>query len=351
MADWRSFVLSDQSSVKDAINTLNQTSAQIVLCIDKDMKFVGLVVDGDIRRGLINGVGLDDPITMVMNRKPYVVSPNKSVSEVVQLMETLRISHIPMVDAVGCLCGLHTIGNSIARESRENLFVIMAGGFGRRMGTLTSNTPKPMLEIADKPILERLIVRARNSGFINFAIAIHYLGDVIENYFGDGSRLGVNISYIREAEPLGTAGALALLDPVPILPIVVSNADLVSTVDFGSLLDFHKSHGGQVTLAVREYEWQNPFGVVELLEGRVVGIKEKPISVSTISVGMYVLNPAVLREIDNYEKYDMPQLLERLIRKEMHIVPFPVYESWADIANYEDLNLANSPLPTGEVKH
>jgi NDP-sugar pyrophosphorylase family protein len=105
-----------------------------------------------------------------------------------------------------------------------------------------------------------------------------------------------------------------------------------------------------VTLAVREYEWRNPFGVVELLEGRVVGIKEKPISVSTISVGMYVLNPAVLREIGNHEKYDMPQLLERLIRKEMRIVPFPVYESWADIANYEDLNLANSPLPTGEVK-
>jgi hypothetical protein len=167
------------------------------LCVDKKLKLVGIVVDGDIRRGLINGVGLEDSISIVMNRKPYVISPNRSRSEAVQLMETLRVSHIPVVDDGGYLCGLHAIADSLVRELRENLFVIMAGGFGRRMGTLTSNTPKPMLEIADKPILERLIVRARNSGFINFAIAIHYLGDVIENYFGDGSRLGFNISYIR----------------------------------------------------------------------------------------------------------------------------------------------------------
>ena len=147
MAEWQNVVVPDQSSVKHAINTLNQTSAQIVLCVDKELKFVGIVVDGDIRRGLINGVGLEDPISMVMNRKPYVIGPNKSRSEAVQLMETLRISHIPIVDDDGFLCGLHAIADSLVRELRENLFVIMAGGFGRRMGTLTSNTPKPMLEI------------------------------------------------------------------------------------------------------------------------------------------------------------------------------------------------------------
>ena len=350
MADWRNFVLSDQSSVKDAINSLNQTAAQIVLCIDKEMKFVGLVVDGDIRRGLINGVGLDDPITMVMNRESYVIGPNKSRSEAVQLMETLRISHIPIVDDVGCLRGLHTIGDFLAREWRENLFVIMAGGFGRRMGSHVSHAPKPMLRVSGKPILEHLIISARDSGFTNFLIAVHYLGEVVEQYFGNGSSLGVQISYFKEQFPLGTAGALALLDPSPIMPIVVSNADLVSNVDFGSLLDFHKSHGGHVTMAVREHEWQNPFGVVEISEGEVVGIKEKPISVSTISVGMYVLDPTVLREIDNYEKYDMPQLFERLIKIGMRIVPYPVYESWADIANYEDLDLVNSSRLTGEEK-
>jgi len=342
MAEWKSFVVSNLSSVKDAINTLNQTSAQIVLCIDKDMKFVGLVVDGDIRRGLINGVGLDDPIMMVANQKPYVVGPNKSRSEAIQLMETLRISHIPIVDDAGELCGLHAIGDPLVPELRENIFVIMAGGFGRRMGSRVTHAPKPMLLISGKPILEHLIIRARDSGFTQFVIAVHYLGEVVEQHFGNGSSLGVKISYLKEEFPRGTAGALTLLSPTPTLPVVVSNADLVSNVDFGSLLDFHESHSGDMTMAVREHEWQNPFGVVELSDGEVVGIKEKPLNVSTISVGMYVLDPTVLREIDFEEKYDMPQLIERLIKKGKHIIPFPIFESWADIANYEDLILFNS---------
>ena len=342
MADWRDFVLSDQSSVKDVINTLNQTSAQIVLCVDKTMKFVGVVVDGDIRRGLINGAALDDSILSILNRKPHVIGPDKLRSEAVQLMKTLRISHIPVVDHGGFLCGLYTLRDSLLTETHENLFVIMAGGFGRRMGAQVTHAPKPMLHVSGKPILEHLIIRARDSGFFRFVIAVHYLGEVIEKHFGNGSKWGVQISYIKEEFPRGTAGALSQLKPIPTLPIVVSNADLITNVDFDTLLDFHMSHGGDMTMAIREHEWQNPFGVVQLIEGQVVCIKEKPLSISMISVGMYVLEPNILCEVDNEEKCDMPQLIERLVEKGKRIMPFPVYESWADIAKYEDLVLFNS---------
>ena len=340
MINWTEAVLPLDSTVKDAIENLNKTSARIVLVADSDFKFVGIIVDGDIRRGMLIGVELTGQVAEILNRNPITVSPDSTRIDALAMMETLQVSHIPIVDSSGILRGLHSFNEIPIEGTRENLFLIMAGGFGRRMGSLTSITPKPMLEIAGKPILEHLIVRAKNSGFINFAIAIHYLGDVIENYFGDGSKFGVNIRYLREAEPLGTAGAIRLLHPIPDEPFLVSNADLVSNVDFTALLDFHNDQSCDATMAVRTHQWQNPFGVVDIIDGRINEIVEKPVIISNISAGIFVLGPTVIQSIKVNEFCDMPTLFQRLIAGNRRVFAFPVYEEWADIGHKDELESA-----------
>jgi len=340
MSNWRSCVLNQERTVRDGIQNLNETSARIVLIVDSQHKFLGIVVDGDIRRGMLNGVVLTDPITAIMNSNPITVTPKSTRLDAITMMETLRLSHIPIVDEDRTLRGLYLLSEVPINAKLENLFVVMAGGFGRRLGSLTSKTPKPMLEIAGKPILEHLIVRAKNSGFVNFAIAIHYLGEVIENYFGDGSRFEVNIKYLREAEPLGTAGAIRLLQPVPDVPFLVSNADLVSNVDFAALLDFHLNQNCEATMAVRTHQWQNPFGVVEIIDGRINEIIEKPVVKSNISAGIFVLNPTIIQSVKNDEFCDMPTLFQRLIAGNRRVFAFPVYEEWADIGHRAELDSA-----------
>lgn len=340
MNNWQACVLNQSSTVQDVIQNLNATSARAVLIVDSDQKFVGIVVDGDIRRGMLRGVVLTDQISEIINRNPITVSLSIKRVEALKMMEDLKVLHLPIVDVSGQLCGLHLFNEQPTESTLENLFLIMAGGFGRRMGSLTSRTPKPMLEFAGKPILEHLIISARNVGFKNFAIAIHYLGEVIEDYFGDGSRLGINIKYLRETEPLGTAGAIRLLEPIPKIPFLVSNADLISNIDFAALLDFHKTQSCDATMAVRTHQWQNPFGVVEIVDGRITNIIEKPILHSTISAGIYVLNPSVVELLNHSESCDMPTLFQRLFEWKGRLFAFPIHEEWNDIGFKTELESA-----------
>ena len=344
MKTWTECVLKSDSTVQEIIENLNQTSARIVLITDTEMAFVGIVVDGDIRRGMLQGATLIDHVTKIINRDARTVFPGVSRSDALKLMETWNVSHLPVVDKAGKLCGLHLATNASLNENRTNLFVIMAGGFGRRMGTETSKTPKPMLELAGKPMLEHLIIRAMRSGFVHFVISVHYQGEVIENYFGDGSHLGIRITYLREQRPLGTAGSLALLNPVPTESVVVSNADLVSTVDFGALLDFHINQGSDVTIAVQDYEFQNPFGVVRISDGKVDEIIEKPVMVSKISAGIYVLDPSVIAEIPRDESCDMPFVLQSAISRQLTVTPFQLHEDWIDVGRQSDLIAAEDRI-------
>jgi NDP-sugar pyrophosphorylase family protein len=289
---------------------------------------------------MLKGVQITDDLSTVINPKPVTVKSQLNRIDVLSLMTTLQVSHIPIVDDGNCLVGLHSINPIPVVGTRNNLFMIMAGGFGRRMGSLTEKTPKPMLEIAGKPILEHLIVRAKSNGFKNFAISIHYLGHVIEEYFGNGSALGVNIEYLHEDEPLGTAGALQLLNPIPHEPFLVSNADLVSDVDFAALLDFHNSQKCEATMAVREHQWQNPFGVVEIVGGHIVKIIEKPITSSTVSAGIFAFNPTVTQLVNDSEFCDMPTLFQRLIAGNGKACAFPLHENWTDIGRKAELETA-----------
>jgi NDP-sugar pyrophosphorylase family protein len=256
-------------------------------------------------------------------------------------MAANKIQQIPIVDESHRAVGLH-LWDELAKPSmRENIMVIMAGGMGTRMRPYTEDRPKPLLSVAGKPMLEHIIERSKLEGFSQFIIAIHYLGYMIEECFGDGERLGVEIKYLKENAPLGTAGALSLLNPKPRLPFVVTNGDVITDIRYGELLDFHVRHAAAATMAVRIHEWQHPFGVVQMQGVEIVGFEEKPVARTHINAGVYVLDPSVLNLLDDDQRCDMPTLFERLQVKNNRTVAYPMHEPWLDVGRPDDLVVAN----------
>ena len=344
MNNWKDSVLSDESTVREVIENLNKTGSRIVLVVDHELVLVGVVVDGDIRRGMLRGITLDDCVLNIVNRNPDVLSSDSSRSDALSLMTQYGVSHLPVVDDDQKLCGLHSLVENEKAPMKQNLVVIMAGGFGRRLLPYTESMAKPMVKVGGKPILEYLIDNIRSCGFERVVIAVHYMAHSVEEYFGDGRDFGIQIEYLREIEPMGTAGALSLLNKSISSPILVSNADLLSTIDFSALLDFHLSTGTDATMAVRNHELQNPFGVVEIDDGNVVQIIEKPKVVSKVSSGVYAINPSILKLLNSNENLDMPALLNRAISRSLKIGAFLVHEDWADIATESDLRAARAKV-------
>ena len=337
MLNWENTILRSDSTIREVIENLNETSSQIVIIVDSKSEFVGVVVDGDIRRGLLKGASVDDSVNAVVNRSARTITSEISRSEALILMGKLKIDKLPIVDSKGRVCGLMLKGSQFDTLARENLFVIMAGGYGKRMGSLTKQTPKPMLKVNGKPILEHIIKGAKSFGFTKFVISVHYKGGIIEEYFGDGSRFGIEIKYLREDLPLGTAGSLTLVDPLPGNPVVISNADLYLNVDFGALLDFHVESKSDATMAVRNYELQNPFGVVTINDGIIEGIVEKPATISTINAGVYVLEPKLISKLPKGEAINMTDVFLRALKMSSKVTPFPIFEFWSDIGQPSDL--------------
>lgn len=337
---WRKALLPADATLQDAIRNLDKTSLQIALVVSTDGILQGTVTDGDIRRGLLRGLELDSSIDTIIYREPLVVPPQLGRDTVLQLMQVNKIHQLPVVDEARRVVGMHLWDDLIVPGQRPNLMVIMVGGQGTRLRPHTENCPKPMLQVGGKPMLEHIIERARAEGFQHFVLAIHYLGHMIEEYFGDGSRLQVKIDYLREKSPLGTAGALALINPRPDAPFLVSNGDVLTDIRYSELLDFHCRHEASATMAVRLYEWQNPFGVVRTRGVDIVGFEEKPIARSHINAGIYVLNPDALDALGADEFCDMPTLFSRLQDQAVRTIVYPMHEPWLDVGRADDLEQA-----------
>jgi dTDP-glucose pyrophosphorylase len=338
---WRTVTLPLYSTIKEAIGTLNETGLQIVLVLDEGDILLGTITDGDIRRGLLRGLTLEEPINKIMRSNSIVVPPEMSREMVLQLMHANRFRQLPVVDDKHRVVGLHLWDEITTPLERPNLMVIMAGGLGTRLLPHTQNCPKPMLPVAGKPMLERIIELATAEGFVNFIISLGYLGHVIEDYFGNGERIGVKIDYLKESNPLGTAGALSLIFPTPELPFVVTNGDVLSDIKYGEILDFHVRHFAKATMAVRLHEWQHPFGVVQTQGIDIVGIDEKPIARSHINAGIYCLSPDALTLMKRNTFCDMPTLFEQLKAVGNRTVAYPMHEPWLDVGRPDDLNRAN----------
>ena len=341
---WIGTILPLEATIENAIEVLNETGLRIVLIANESRILLGTISDGDIRRALLKGLTLTSSVGTILNKTPIVVD-DKSGREVALLMMTEnKLQQIPIVDEKKEIIGLYTWDEISKIPAKTNLMVIMAGGMGTRLHPQTDKCPKPMLTISGKPILEHIINRAKKEGFSEFVLAIYHLGHIIEDYFGNGEKFGVKISYLREESPLGTAGALGLLSSLPDFPFIVTNGDVLTDIRYGELLNFHNSHKMSATMAVRLHEWQNPFGVVEVLGNEVVGYQEKPITHNYINAGIYAFNPEVLQMIEKSNKVDMSTLLQRILHNGNQIAAFPIHEQWLDVGRPSDFLAAVDKL-------
>ena len=339
---WRKTLLPADATVHQAVRNLDEVSLQIAIVVSPDGTLIGTITDGDIRRGLLRGLDLSSPIAAIIHRNPMVVPPTMGRDMVLQLMQANTIHQLPVVDEDQRVVGLHLWDELAVPRQRPNTMVIMAGGQGTRLRPYTENCPKPLLPVGGKPMLEHIIERAKADGFHRFVLAVHYLGHMIEDYFGDGSRWQVQIDYLREKSPLGTAGAMSLMSPRPEAPLLISNGDVLTDIRYGELLDFHCHHKAMATMAVRLHEWQHPFGVVRTKGVDIIGFEEKPVTRSHINAGIYVLAPEALDALRIGERCDMPTLFDRLQERAARTIVYPMHEPWLDVGRIEDHRKANS---------
>jgi dTDP-glucose pyrophosphorylase len=340
--NWRKALLPINASLQEAISCLEAAVLQIVIVVTPDGVLVGTLTDGDIRRGLLRGLDLDSTIDTIVFRNSIVAPPQMGREAVLNLMQANKVRQLPIVDGDRRVMGLHLLDDLIAPSKRTNLMVIMAGGQGTRLRPHTENCPKPLLKVGSKPMLEHIILGAKAEGFQRFVLTIQYLGNMIEEYCGDGSRWDVHIDYLREESPLGTAGAIGLLSPRPEAPFIVSNGDVLTDIGYGEMLDFHSRYGASATMAVRMHEWQHPFGVVRTKGVDIIGFEEKPVVRNHINAGVYVLDPSVLDTLKAGEKCDMPTLFSRLQKRPARTIVYPIHEPWLDVGREDDLDRAQA---------
>ncbi|MDD5249249.1 MAG: nucleotidyltransferase family protein [Rhodocyclaceae bacterium] len=341
MKDWKSTLISRDASLQQAIETLDVGSLQIALVVDVDRRLLGTVTDGDIRRGILRGMSLNQSIQGIMNVHPTVARVDENLSEVLVNMRRKQLHRIPVVDERGCVIGVRLLEELTQPHGRENWVVLMAGGLGSRLRPLTDGCPKPMLKIGDRPLLETIIERFIEQGFRRFFVSVNYMADRIKEHFGDGDKWGAQIHYLEEDRKLGTAGALSLLPDKPSAPILVMNGDVLTKINFAQLLDFHREHHAQATMCVREYDFQVPYGVVKIDNCRITGIDEKPIQRFFVNAGIYVLEPEAMQYVPQEMFFDMPSLFETLIGAGKETVVFPIREYWLDIGQMADYARAN----------
>lgn len=345
MKSFEDTVISPKSTIREAMRELNTSSLRIVLVCNSDLKLLGTVTDGDIRRGLLGNCNMDDPVERVMNTLPKTVKGEYSRQQCLETMDAYDLLALPVIDNNGHLVGLETLHQALQPKRRDNPIFIMAGGFGTRLRPLTDNCPKPMLRVGDKPMLEHLINQFRVLGFHDFYISTHYMPEVIQEHFGDGSQWDISITYIHEETPLGTGGALGLLPKnLPQLPLIMMNGDVLTKIDFTELLDHHESHNLDATMCVRELEYKISYGVVESDAGLITNMVEKPTYRYHINTGIYVLSPECVASVQHNIQIDLPTLLKQRIDESKKVGIYTTHEYWLDIGQMTDYHKAQQDI-------
>lgn len=325
-------LVSENSTLKIAIESLNNGIGQIALVVDEDNKLKGVVTDGDIRRAFLKGKILESPIKDVMSSNPITLLDGTSKSAILRIIRENKIHHIPIVNKIGQVVKLFAIDDILYTPKRSNIVVIMAGGKGERLRPLTENCPKPMLEIKGKPILENILENCINAGFQNFYISVNYLKEHITKYFENGQRWGVKIDYLEENDYLGTCGCLSLLPKNINDDVVVMNGDIITDLDLDRLIRFHTKSDCKMTICSRSHRVRIPFAVLKSNEDYLSSFVEKPMYDYQVNAGVYALNPKCIQSVPaNF--YNMTDLMEQLISENQKIGVFPIHENWKDIGN------------------
>ena len=340
MRNWKDTLVPPLTPIRKVLERIDASAIQIVLVVDAQGCLLGTVTDGDVRRGILKGISLDETVERVMRSKPVAVPIGESREKILSLMKEKKISKIPVLDENDRVIGIEVLDDLAFSSPKSNAVILMAGGLGSRLRPLTNDCPKPLLKVGQKPILETIIENFMEYGFNKFYLSVNYKDEMVKEYFGDGSRWNAKIFYINETQKLGTAGALSLLTDKPKEPLFVMNGDVLTKVNFQQLLDFHQEHKADATMCIREYDFQVPYGVVKVDKHKIVSIDEKPVHRFFVNAGIYLLVPRVLKSIPKNTLYDMPHLFEALIRKKMEVAAFPVREYWMDIGRIDDLERA-----------
>ena len=331
------FSVNINNNVGNAIQKINKGGFQICLVFNDQNYLEGIITDSDLRRGILNGISKDSKLSEVINYKPIKINEILSEEKIYRLMVKNHIFHIPLVDENNKFKGIFISNNLIEENFINETFFILAGGKGLRMRPLTKKLPKPMLHISGKPMIELIINNAKEFGFRNFVLSIGYLGEVIKEYFGNGDKFGINISYIQEEKPLGTAGSLAYLDKDLLTDYVfITNGDVVTSLEYSNMLNFAKYTNADGVIAVKEFALQNPFGVIETKNDNFIGISEKPIYKSTINAGVYVISKSLISSIEKGSYLDMNQLFEKAFNNKKNLKVFALHEDWVDVGRPED---------------
>ncbi|MGY2572171.1 nucleotidyltransferase family protein [Vibrio sp. C8] len=345
---WQKTLVSEHSTIKQALEIINTEALRVAVAVSEDRKLVGMISDGDIRRGLLRDLTLSDPVSEIMNRQPISARFGTTKEQLIALMKKKQILSVPLLDEASHVVGLETLHGALTKKQYQNPVFLMAGGFGTRLRPLTDKCPKPMLKVGGQPILETVIKSFIKAGFSNFYISTHYMPEQIHRHFGDGSKLGVSIQYVHEEQPLGTGGALGLLpDDLPQdLPLIMMNSDVLTQVDFQSLLKFHVNNESDATMCVREYDYQIPYGVINGEGNRITNMVEKPIQRFFVNAGIYVVSPRVIKSVQKNQRIDMPTLLEQHMAERQRVLMFPIHEYWLDIGRMDDFNRAQTDIHT-----
>ncbi len=340
--------VSPTDSLRDMIAVIDNNRRQFAVVVDESDHLLGVVADGDIRRAILRGATLDSLAIDIMNSEPKTALTTDSSVRIFERMVEDDIRHLPLLDRDGKITSVATMDDFVHPERMTTPVILMAGGKGQRLYPLTKDLPKPMLPVGGTPILGIILERIRAQGFKDVRISVNYLAEVIKNYVGDGSAFGLDVTYIHEDAPLGTAGAIATQAGSITEPFIVMNSDLLTHVDLRDLMSFHRQNAAEATVGVREYVVEVPFGVVTVHDSLVVELTEKPLHRSLVSAGIYAMNPGVLGTLTVGEYCDMPTLLTDIMTAGKNVAAFPIHESWLDVGRPEDLIRARDEA-TGSV--
>lgn len=339
------FGVGPETTLREVISHIELNGEGAAVVVDSDRRFMGIITDGDVRRAILAKLNFDQSVRDFLEHKtgpgpkaPLTAPVGTPHNKLVEMMDENKVRHLPLLDKNGRIAGLSLLSD-LERRDRELPVrgVVMAGGFGRRLGPLTTSTPKPLLRVGKKPVMERIVEQLRDSGIINISVTTHFQADMIKKHFGDGSDLGVNIDYTHEEEPLGTAGALSMLAGTG-EPLLVINGDIRTEVDFKAMLSFHREHSSVLTVGVRKYDLPPlPFGVIEAEGSRVISLVEKPSLSVFINAGIYLLEPSVVKNIPQNKKFDMTDVIDDLLKEGKTVTSFPIHEYWMDVGQQKDL--------------
>ena len=341
MKDIQNIKLSKNASIEEALKVIGDGAMQIALVVDKSDRLIGTLTDGDIRRGLLRGLDLKSSIESITFKTPTIAKESDTKEMILKLAISKKLNHIPIINESGKVIGIQEISQLVMPNEKKNKVILMVGGLGERLGSLTKDTPKPMLKVGNKSILETIVENFKGYGYTNIVMCLNYKSEIIQDYFGDGSEFGVNIEYIVEEKRMGTAGALSLLKDNSKEPFFVMNGDLLTNVNFEKIHECYLLNNAQALMCVREYESQVPYGVINIENTKIVSVEEKPTQKFFVNAGIYMLNPEVLKYIPKNEFYNMTTLFEKLIDKDKNIISFPIDGYWLDIGRFEEYKKAN----------